>query len=424
MISLWCDKSQNMVPWQAARSGGHWLSEMQRNFTYVSEGSDPLSVVGKTSVIHKNFQTNNMKIKFLCASICIALLTPAFSFQLSPVGTQAERKFAKRWGTAIRAEIAISESALHNFADPVHEALTQRIFGCDGDWGDCADPDLEYAGPYVIAGVRWNDDPVFMLTAGEAASLPCNTKDTVSFVTQTRCWVGLFRDAEKKASANPTHFQTPGKGNYLARSHFGDLQFLHAMASEDGEPASVTKAKILMWAQFTWGVVEGKYRLDTPLRDIEIEGWKTHFSNGHTVQDLFTLGRPWLRPHVKSMALGSLMHMVQDSFAAGHVERAEATVGQTCLNGAQPMYGRVSEFHSYAGQDHAKHKESDSNESARKHVQLNDPDVIDAGKRLRQHFDQQSSWRQVELFLSECVLPLKEDGRPASAGSNYSRAEK
>lgn len=233
-----------------------------------------------------------MKTKFTIASMLLLLLAEASAHQLSPVGTQAERKFAKRWGTTIKAEIAISESALHNFSDPVHETLTQRIFGCDGDWDDCADPDLEYAGPYVIAGLRWNDDPVFMLAPGEAANLPCSTKDTVSFVTQTRCWVGLFRDAERKSAADPIYFKQPGKGTYLTRSHFGDLQFLHAMASEDGEAAGVTKAKILMWAQFTWGVIEGKYRLDTPLRDIPIDGWKTHFTNGHTVQDLLTMGRP------------------------------------------------------------------------------------------------------------------------------------
>ena len=361
-----------------------------------------------------------MKSKYIIASIFLLLMANASAHQLSPVGTQAERKFAKRWGTTIRAEIVISESALHNFSDPVHETLTQKIFGCDGDWNDCADPDLEYAGPYVIAGLRWNDDPVFMLTPGEATNLPCSTKDTVSFVTQTRCWVGLFRDAEKKSAADPTYFKQPGKGSYLTRSHFGDLQFLHAMASEDGEPASVTKAKILMWAQFTWGVVEGKYRLETPLRDIPIEGWKTHFSNGHTVQDLFTMGRPWLRPHVKALALGSLMHMIQDSFAQGHVDRNEPVFGQTCLNGTSPLFGRVREFHSYAKQDHAKHKDSDSNESARKYVQLNDPDVIDAGKKMRQFFDRPSAWPEVEQYLSQCVFVLEDENRPSSAGDNYS----
>lgn len=70
-------------------------------------------------------------------------------------------------GPPFGQKIILGEAAIHNFGDPVHETLTQRIFGCDGDWSDCEYPDLEYAGPYVIAWVRWNDDPVFLLTPGK-----------------------------------------------------------------------------------------------------------------------------------------------------------------------------------------------------------------------------------------------------------------
>ncbi len=365
-------------------------------------------------------------VRVAVLAVCCSLLAQAQAFQLSPIGTQAERKFAKRWGTTIKMEIALGESALHNFSDPVHETLTQKIFNCDGDWDECSDPDLEYAGPYIIAGVRWNDDPVFMLTPGEASKLPCRTQDTVSFVTQTKCWLGLFRDAEKKTVINPSYFKKPGTGSYLTRSHFGDLQFLHAMASEDGETAEATKARIMMWAEFAWGVIEGKYRLDTPLRTIPIAGWSNHFTNGHTVQDLFTMGRPWLRPHVKSVAFGSLLHLVQDSFAAGHVDRREPISGQYCLNGSQQQFGRISEFHSYGRQDHSKHKEADSNESARKYVHLNDPDVLDAGKQLRQFFDQQgpaAPWSSVEPYLSQCIFALEDGAHTSSAGDQFSTSK-
>lgn len=346
--------------------------------------------------------------------LCAA--STAFAFQLSPMGTAAERKFAKKWNVTLRAEIALAETGMHNFADPVHETLTQRIFGCDGDWEDCTDPDLEYAGPFIIAGVRWNDDPVFKLASSEAPGLPCNTGDTVSFVTQPRCWIGLFRAAEKLSAKSPLHFLDPKNGNYMLRSHFGDLQFLHAMAARDGETAKQTKARILMWAQFTWGVIEGQYRLDTPLRNIALPGWEEHFSNGHAVQELFTLGRPWLRPHVKEVAFGSLLHLIQDSFAAGHVDRREPFFGQTCLDGSAVAYGGIREFHSYAEQDHAKHKAADSNQSARDHVHVIDPDAIDAGKRLRAYRDNQASWEQVSRFLSECVFRLEDEGRGRRLG--------
>ena len=128
----------------------------------------------------------------------------------------------------------------------------------------------------------------------------------------------------------------------MTRSHFGDLQFLHAMAAKDGETTSQTKVRILMWAEFVWGIVEGKYKLDTNLRDINIPNWQDHFANGHTVQELFTMGRPWLRPHIKGMAFGSMLHLIQDSFAQGHVDRREPIFGQVCLNGTAPVYGHAS----------------------------------------------------------------------------------
>lgn len=350
--------------------------------------------------------------------IFLGSINLANAFQLSPVGTEAERRFAKRWGMAIRTEMAISRVATHNFAEPAHETLTQQIFGCDGDWADCADPDLEYAGPYVIAGVRWNDDPVFMLSSGEAGNLPCKTQYTVSFVTQTRCWVELFRDAEAKTRTNPEYFLNPGAGTYMTRSHFGDLQFLHAMAARDGETTSQTKERILMWAEFVWGIVEGKYKLDTNLRDIQITGWQNHFANGHTVQELFTMGRPWLRPHIKEVAFGSMLHLVQDSFAQGHVDRREPTSGQVCLNGTAHVYGHIREFHSYSTQDHEKHKIADSSEAAHQHVQLHDPDAINAGKRLREYLDQSqpAPWSDVRQFLSECLLVVDDENHQASAG--------
>jgi hypothetical protein len=353
----------------------------------------------------------------LLSLLCLA--SSVLAFQLSPMGTAAERKFAKKWNMTLRAQIAFGESGLHNFAGPVHETLTHRIFGCDGDWADCSDPDLEYAGPFVIAGVRWNDDPVFLLQSNEAQGLPCVSKDTVSFITQTRCWVGLFRAGEKVSAKSPGHFLNPKNGNYMLRSHFGDLQFLHAMASRDGESAKQTKARILMWAQFIWGIMESKYRLDTNLKDITLPGWADHFNNGHAVQELFTLGRPWLRPHVKDVAFGSLLHLVQDSFAAGHVDRREPLFGQTCSGGSVQAYGAIREFHSYASQDHAKHKTADSNESARDHIQLNDPDVIDAGKRLVSFRENRATWDQVSQFMNECVFKLENEEQGATAGDAF-----
>ena len=61
------------------------------------------------------------------------------------------------------------------FTEAVHEEITQRIYGCEGDTAFCQDADLGMASPYVIAGVRWNDDPPFRLLPDQAKNLPCKT---------------------------------------------------------------------------------------------------------------------------------------------------------------------------------------------------------------------------------------------------------
>lgn len=364
---------------------------------------------------------NVFSLQKLVLVACLWLCNSALAFQLSPEGTAAERREAKRWGVTIRAQIFVAEKALHNFAVPVHETLTQLIFGCAGNWTDCADPDLEWAGPYVIAGVRWNDDPVFQLKSGEAKGLSCKVGDTISFVTQTTCWIELFRDAERKSQLDPSYFLKPGSGNYLSRSHFGDMQFLHAMAATEGETPAETVAKILMWAEFTWGITTGKYGLETGLKTITIPQWQDHFSNGQNVQDLLTLGRPWLRAHVREVAFGSLLHVVQDSFAEGHVQRREPVLGQVCAGGTSPAFGSIVEFHSYANQDHEKHKGADSADASQKHRRLIKPDVVDAGQRLRLLQSRGASWDEVREYLADCVFRLDSGAVPASAGDSFAK---
>jgi len=96
--------------------------------------------------------------------------------------------------------------------------------------------------PYVIYGVRWNDLPPFKLLPDEGnctyLGKSCIVSQTIRFSTQPLCWYCLFKDAEKKAQIKPivgcSKAQGTFHGNVMTRSHFGDLQFLHAMASEKG----------------------------------------------------------------------------------------------------------------------------------------------------------------------------------------------
>jgi len=354
---------------------------------------------------------------FVSAILLSALASQSYSFQLTPGGTAKERQLAANNGVKYKVSIPIFYGAMHKFGDPTHEALTQKIYGCDGDWDKCANPDLEDAGAYILAGVRWNDDLVFMPGEEEISKFDCIYQNTVGFITQTGCWLRIFRSAEEKSAKNPQAFM--GVGNYLSRSHFGDLQFLHSMAAQDGESAQHTKDKILMWAEFAWGVADGTYPINTYLRNVHINGWNEHFNNRDAVQDLYTIGRPWLRPHIKEVAFGSLLHVIEDSFSYAHVERRNALDGEKCVDGKYAVAGRIIEFHSYSRQDHKKHKSSDTNIAAKSMLETEKVDVVDVGKKLREFLADGKKWGDVKPYFDECVFALDGEPRAASPGVGY-----
>ena len=293
------------------------------------------------------------------------------AFDLSPKGTHFDRDAVKAWAPSWLDGIlsSLADKGLPKFKQSVHEEITHRAHECNFEGNDiCSNPDAEYATPYVIAGVRWNDDPPFQLKSDQAKGTSCKTTYsdgrpmTIRFITQPRCWAELFLAAEKQIKTNPEKtFDTTNQAVLPLRSHFGDLQFIHSMASANDEDPLETRRKILGWAEFTWRVAMGEYELGTWLKDVKLPVIEQFFgSSGWRVQELFTLGDPSLRAHLGDIAFGSLLHMVEDSFAAGHVDRMEPANGSRCAGSQHRAPGPVQEFHSYTHQDTSKHAEADS----------------------------------------------------------------
>lgn len=343
-----------------------------------------------------------------------------FAFKLSPQGTALEQLVAKKYSNWWRrVTTRLSDKGLLHFTEPVHEEITNRIFDCQGDQDVCGNPNVGFASPYVLVGVRWNDDPPFRIEEGEGRGTTCKVTETIRFTTQPACWAELFQDAKKKAEAGKM-LDATSRTSVLGRSHFGDLQFLHAMASRDGELAADTKRRVMMWAQFSWGIATGKYSLATRLNDTQIEGMQQHFGRTEwTVQDLFTLGNPPLRPRIREVAFGSLLHMVQDSFAKAHVDRGEPIQGQMCegvIQHAAP--GKIRSFHAYNNQDSDKHGEYDSRNAFSAHWTVEKPGVIDVGQALRAYFERAAAWEEVRSYL-DCVFILENPDAQASAGSGF-----
>ncbi len=101
------------------------------------------------------------------------------------------------------------------------------------------------------------------------------------------------------------------------------------------------------------------------------------------VRDLFIQGSPLLERRVDQVAFGSLLHLIRDSFARGHTDRAQPAPGERCTlaNDSVPAPGRVNEFHSYSLQDHDAHAHEDSREAKDRHLQ-NNPNVVALGRPL------------------------------------------
>lgn len=223
------------------------------------------------------------------------------------------------------------------------------------------------------------------------------------------CWAKLLKDGEKRAK-NGEVFDAASNAVLVLRVHFGDLQFLHSMASRDGEVPFVTRQRILMWAEFAYRVATGYFRRDTVLNQTGIEGMKELSGNrGWTVQQIFTIGDPTYRKEqdIRDLAFGSLLHMVSDSFAHSPTEREEPT-GAYCKE--EPTHlepGRIKNFHAYSRQDHKKHADEDTQDALGMHLATAQPSVVDVGSVLLSYYKEGKSWFDVKGYL-ECIFTLDE----------------
>jgi hypothetical protein len=192
------------------------------------------------------------------------------------------------------------------------------------------------------------------------------------------------------------------------------------MASRDGEAATETSKRVLMWEEFTWKVASGEYGLDTKLKDVDIDGFDDFFGNsGWAVQDLFTVGNPALREHIEDVAFGSNLHAIEDSFANGHVQREETATNGSCAGLPQfPEPRRIIEFHSYAHQDEHKHAQEDAREAFDHEMNTDKPNVVLVGRTLRDFRKTGAKWEMVKPYY-ECVFALTDSASAASPGRDF-----
>jgi hypothetical protein len=359
-------------------------------------------------------------------AIIMAFSSSALPFSIKPVETDQDRRLRDFEDHGNWFLDSLAGAYIARFTQPVHEEGIQRIYGCEGDDGACQtlEKPSRFAPDAVIYGARWNDNPPFKL---EKSSMSDCVGKTIKLPNYSKCWAVLFRDAAKHSSKG--EFFDAKSGHVLIyRVHFGDMQFLHSMASKDKELAGDTKSKIMMWAEFTYKLAIGELDRGVELRKTGIQGMDTLFYNrGWTAQQLFTRGDATFRgpQELRDFAFGSLLHLVEDSFALSHTERDEPSGAKCGVVPEQDKPGKILKFLSYAYQDHNKHSAEDNSEALKYHLVIlpsdkMQPNIVAIGMTLSGYYEQKRLWDDAKRYLDECVFDLEDPTVETGPGDAFS----
>ena len=233
--------------------------------------------------------------------------------------------------------------------------MISRCAGRDGALHGSA-YDLSGEQQEIIRAVRFNDAPPVklanaLMTFITPSALLCGE---VRVPENAGCWAMIMAHAGGLAAVDPGNAQFSKSGNFLYRTHFGDMQFMHAMAAR-GETLLRTQERVLLWLRFTYQVAVGE--IDTGVR---IDSLAPEFARDiltgfedWTVAQFFEIRSGTTSERIRRIALGALLHTLQDSFAHGHAER------EVTAPGNEARFGAISAFLNYGCQSEEKHGEAD-----------------------------------------------------------------
>lgn len=340
------------------------------------------------------------KLPATLAALALALgvllaSNPAHAFKINP-GAVSETSIKKR-----------HQGWLADIAAPVHERMALLSRECalaqpDGVPCDTRAPLRRALLPGridpLILGARWPDDP--------NNQFPGN---------YSLMWVFWMSDAQAKARIEPVH-------PLLYRSHFGDLQLLHAMAEGKTTPGTARKA-VLEWLAFAFDVASGQIPLTARLGELEgSHGFAWHFAQTRkrqwTVRRLFTNVNDYKGGQlpdlsdddVRQIAMGALLHTVQDSFARAHTLRDAAYENDPVLAGAVItfMNYRDQKAHCHSAQD----REPEWLEEAPNRAMT----PVDHGAWIMRRANEGASWDTVRHYLLLNVFPFSDKMHDTDGG--------
>ncbi len=293
------------------------------------------------------------------------------------------------------------------FSEPIHERLTIKAINT-AQIPDSLKTDTVFLSE-VVRGVRWNDDPLSM----------AKKRPHEAFL--------YFKDSCQKPKKIDQSY------DMYYRTHCGDMQFLHAMASKKNENAGATSEFINMWAEFSYRVAVGDIDKDLRFRSI---GKKLEKHSAELFNDKMTYnGRyrmewqpEWLfaadcnrsislsefptklkckdvnnqysEQTIQNIALGSLLHMLQDSFSSSHTLRENSILNTSQVSGA----GKIERFGLYNAQDGRVHSRADLNTEDKyehKDLSLNDLSARLIELVVDQRISGQDNWSEAKKTIEK-----------------------
>jgi hypothetical protein len=190
------------------------------------------------------------------------------------------------------------------------------------------------------------------------------------------------------------------KNNIMYASHFGDLQYLHSMGSSQ-QTRDQVKKKIMSYISHAWRTASGELPFKEQRKKIakvqreyrESGKYSTSFKNRFSMADLLYHTKD--KEGIRYRALGSVLHLVQDSYAKGHTVRENWEINRGDGNLDQANSGKIRFFQDYSGQGAG--EESHADHDTNMDNQANFKDIPGAKMAIKR------STQLVKFFMKKCT---------------------
>ncbi|KAF4985857.1 hypothetical protein FGRMN_11073 [Fusarium graminum] len=329
----------------------------------------------------------------------------------------------------VETQMSVAGGPWGSIHEPIHESITLSALISSG-YGiaqstsvkNASNQDWEY-----IRGAIWNDDPDCQLFNDSA-------QENHTYSTGAT-WLYYYNQG--KSEWNPEDLDWSRMKNPIGRSHYGDLQFLHCMASTIGEEPAKTKEKVMLWMEVMYKLANGGDGInpDTEVQNTKLEQFFPSMSLPPRFKPLsYMLAKAsnFQGLDIRRRALGSMFHVIQDSYAIGHTQRTllnpqdrESMDPLKFKHGAADRWGAIENFHTYSGQDSDAHSHYDHASDGVPEPgnlgnldQWNDligcRDAVDKCKDLAALARDGKKWEDVKGFLEE-VFTISPNARPANS---------